>query len=128
MAKRSESEIKDWHSKMNGLIKQVSALTPDQKEKIAADFPIMTSEGHQISPFNACFLTIQTETALTIIAGFKQWNRAGRCVAKGETAAGYIYVPMKGKDDAPKEERLRFRMVPVFDISQTEEMERKVAA
>ncbi len=35
---------------------------------------------------------------------------------------------MKGKDDAPKEEKLRFRLVPVFDIAQTEEVAIAAAA
>ncbi len=107
---------------MNGLIKQVSALTPEQREEIARRSPIVTSEGHPISAYNACFLTMQTELPLTIVGGFRQWQMAGRQVSPGQQAAGYIYVPMKGKDDAPKEEKLRFRLVPVFDISQTEEI------
>ena len=120
MAKHSDAERKEWRERMNGLIKQVGQLSPEQKAEIAKKYPIITCEGHTISGFNSCFLTMQTEMPLTIVAGFKQWERAGRTVAKGEKAAGYIYVPMKGKKDA-EEEKLRFRMVPVFDISQTEE-------
>ena len=120
MAKRTDEEKKEWHEKMRAMVKQVGQLSPEQKAEIAAKYPIVTCEGHEISGFNSCFLTMQTETPLTIIGGFRQWERAGRMVTKGNKAAGYIYVPMKGKKDA-EEEKLRFRMVPVFDISQTEE-------
>ena len=123
MAKRTDEEKKQWKEKMAALVKEVGQLSTEQKAEIAAKYPIVTCEGRAISPYNCCFLTSQTEISLTIIGGFKQWGRAGRMVAKGNKAAGYIYVPMKGKDDAPKEEKLRFRMVPVFDISQTEEIE-----
>ena len=67
-------EKKQWHQKMNGLIKQVSALTPEKREEMAKRMPIVTSEGHVISAYNACFLTMQTELPLTIIGGFRQWK------------------------------------------------------
>ena len=125
MAKHSDAQRKEWREKMNGMIKEVSGLSNERREEIARKYPIITSDGHAISAFNTVFLTLQTELSLTIIGGFKQWERAGRTVAKGVKAAGYIYVPMKGKKDAEGEtrtpERLRFRMVPVFDIAQTEE-------
>ncbi len=123
-------EKKQWHQKMNGLIKTVSALTPEKREEMAKRMPIVTSEGHPISPYNACFLSMQTELTLTIVGGFRQWKRTGRQVTGGQSAAGYIYVPMKKKKDAQDitEEKLRFRLVPVFDISQTEEMAASVAA
>ena len=65
----------------------------------------------------------QTELTLTIIAGFRQWQAAGRQVSPGQKAAGYIYVPLKRKKDGQDitPEKLRFRLVPVFDIAQTEE-------
>ena len=130
MAKRTDQEKKEWHEKMRAMVKQVGQLSPEQKAEIAAKYPIVTCEGHEISGFNSCFLTMQTETPLTIIGGFKQWERAGRTVSKGMKTAGYIYVPMKKKDaegETRTPEKLRFRLVPVFDVSQTEEKE-KVAA
>ncbi len=123
MAKHSDAERKEWREKMNGLIKQVSGLSEEHRAEMARCMPIVTCEGHAISGFNHCFLSMQTDKAITIIGGFRQWERAGRTVSKGMKAAGYIYVPMKKKKDGKDitEERLRFRMVPVFDISQTEE-------
>jgi hypothetical protein len=124
MAKHSDAERKEWREKMNGLIKQVSGLSEEHRAEMARRMPIVTCEGHAISGFNHCFLSMQTDKAITIIGGFRQWERAGRTVSKGVKAAGYIYVPLKKKDTEGETripEKLRFRMVPVFDISQTEE-------
>ena len=123
-------EKKQWREKMNSLIKQVSALEPAQREEMAKRMPIVTCEGHAISAYNACFLAMQTELALTVVGGFRQWQVAGRQVSPGEKAAGYIYVPLKKKKDGQDitEEKLRFRMVPVFDIAQTEEVAVAAAA
>ena len=130
MAKYSDAEKKQWHERMGVLIKQVSALAPEQREEIARRSPIVTSEGHPISPYNACFLSMQTELTLTIVGGFRQWQAAGRQVSPGQKAAGYIYVPLKRKKDGQDitEEKLRFRLVPVFDIAQTEEVAVAAAA
>ncbi len=125
MAKHSDAERKEWRERMNGLIKQVSGLSEDERAEIAQRMPIVTCEGHAISGFNHCFLAMQTDKAITIIGGFRQWERAGRTVSKGMKSAGYIYVPLKKKDtegETQTPEKLRFRLVPVFDVSQTEEI------
>jgi len=124
MPKYSDQEKKQWRERMNGLIKQVGELSPEQREEISRRSPIVTCEGHPISPYNACFLSMQTELTLTIIGGFRQWKRAGRQVSAGQKAAGYIYVPLKREKDGKEliPEKMRFRLVPVFDISQTEEI------
>jgi len=52
-------------------------------------------------------------------------------VRQGEKAAGYIYVPLgtsktaEDNEDAAegKRESLRFTLVPVFDVTQTQELE-----
>ena len=98
MAKYSDQEHKEWRERMNGLIKQVSGLSDDARVEMAKRMPIVTCEGHAISGFNHCFLAMQSDKAITIIGGFRQWERAGRTVAKGNKAAGYIYVPLKKKD------------------------------
>jgi len=122
MPKRSDAERKAWREKMNGLVKQVSNMSPEKREEIARKMPIVTCEGHPLSGFNACFLSMQSGRTLTIVAGFKQWGKADRRVCEGQHAAGYIYVPTNRKKDSgpDPDEKVRFRMVPVFDIYQTE--------
>ncbi|GHH55006.1 ArdC-like ssDNA-binding domain-containing protein [Streptomyces candidus] len=73
----------------------------------------------------------------TQVRSFKQWKEHGRSVRKGETSLR-IFAPMTGKqkdeNDAPvldengqEKKWLRFKSVPVFDISQTDPTEGQAA-
>lgn len=56
------------------------------------------------------------------VAGFKTWLTLGRCVRKGEKGIA-IFAPMRFKKENTKgesEDRIAFRVVHVFDISQTD--------
>lgn len=127
---RTEDEKQVWKERMHGFIKTVSAMSQEQRETLAAKMPIVTPDGHALSIFNRCYLASQTERSLTVVAGYRQWQRAGRHVQTGEQAVGYIYVPLsrrddggeKGEDDGEGERKMHFRLVPVFDIAQTEEV------
>lgn len=72
---------------------------------------------------NIMLINIQCPGA-TLVMGLRQWNKFNRKVKKGEKAIGII-APMKYKNynkqssDEP-DELLTFRVVNVFDISQTE--------
>jgi hypothetical protein len=92
---------------------------------------IPTIEGHLTSPYNTCALITQNAN-VTVVGGYQQWLRAGRQVRKGEQAL-YLFVPttpIKKQEagSASVESQtlnaggVRFRMVPVFDIAQTEEV------
>lgn len=79
-------------------------------------------EGHVLlqhfSARNALLILCQLPTA-SACAGFHAWRAAGRSVRKGEKGLGILApVTIKGEDDS--EGRLAFRVVHVFDISQTE--------
>ena len=124
--KRTPEEIAAWKSKLRKLAARVEQLSGDERAAMAAKYGTVTAEGHRLSAYNAVFLAVQAGRPLAQVGGFRQWKKAGRMVAKGEHAAGYIYVPIKRRDadgDEVAEEKLRFRLVPVFDISQTEAME-----
>ena len=58
------------------------------------------------------------------VAGFRTWQKLGRCVRKGEAALWVMApLPIKRRDgeaEEPGEERLFFRSVPVFELSQTD--------
>jgi len=124
MSKFSDTEKQAWRAKMRGFVDQVSQLSPEQRQALSQRMPITTCEGHPLSVFNQCFLAMQSPLSLTIVAGFQQWKKSGRMVSEGQHAPGYIYVPIgkiKKDEDLDKEsERVHFRLVPVFDISQTE--------
>jgi len=117
---------------MRKLIKQVSSMTPDQRAAVAARLPLVNTEGHALSPFNTCMIYMQNghETPPTIVGGFKQWLKQGRCVKKGEHGSA-IWFPVKQSkhadesenDPEAKEFKSEFMLGTVFDISQTTELE-----
>ena len=112
---------------MRAVAKQVAAMTPDQRMDLARRVPVATIEGRTLSVFNQCLVASQAPGA-TIVGGFRQWLKAGRCVRKGEHGLG-IWIPSV-KSDANKQagetssaEEVRFIFGTVFDISQTAELQ-----
>ena len=58
----------------------------------------------------------------TYVAGFKAWQKMGRRIKKGEKGIA-IFAPMKVKTatlDQEEEERIIYKVVYVWDVSQTE--------
>lgn len=114
------------------LAKKIGRMTDAERGAFVASFPaVITIEGHPLSMHNACMVITQREGA-TVVGGFKQWLAAGRCVAKGSTAI-WIYAPItkkgeQGETGEAGEDKLFFRLVPVFDVSQTVELEQQAAA
>jgi hypothetical protein len=91
------------------------------------------SKFHHYSFGNVMWITLQMPTA-TQVAGFHAWKKVGRWVKAGETAL-YVLAPMGGRTRTVREidpgtgeeidvqyrQPIRgFRLVPVFDISQTD--------
>ena len=107
------------------LISHVSKMTDAEREQFSATAGVtLTCEGRTLGMFNSIFLSMQSGTYPTVIGGFRQWQRQGRQVPKGCHALGYIYVPMvrhSEDDEDHVQDEVRFRLVPVWDISQTEE-------
>jgi len=70
-----------------------------------------------------CLLIALARPDATLVAGFGQWRRLGRMVKRGEKAIR-IMAPCPVRREDPKtgeeEDRLFFKSVCVFDISQTE--------
>lgn len=82
-----------------------------------------TNGFHQYSFHNLVLIWFQRPDA-TLCAGYRQWQKVNRYVKKGSTGIA-IFAPMwfKQKDtDADDDEAylLRFRIVHVFDASQTD--------
>jgi len=122
----SETERKAWREQIRALVKRVADMPAEHRAALAAQSPIVTCEGHPLSPYNTVYLLMQGATTATIVAGFRQWRKAGRHVRAGEKAAGYIYVPTfskteDGSEDGEPDTTVRFRLVPVFDVAQTDE-------
>ncbi|MEW6212281.1 MAG: ArdC family protein [Acidobacteriota bacterium] len=106
------------------IVKTVAALdAAGRLEMVARIGSIPTCEGRALSLFNTCLILTQLPTA-SMVGGFRQWQKAGRQVKKGEHGMS-IWIPTGAKDepDASDEEKPTFLMGTVFDISQTEPMD-----
>ena len=75
------------------MIQDLVKLSVEQRLSLSAG--ISTVEAHPLSQTNACLVAFQCPTA-TIVGGFKQWLKAGRCVRKGEHGLS-IWVPATHK-------------------------------
>lgn len=127
MAKRTPSK---GYEVARELAKQLAAMDEAERNALSAQIlqPV-TIEGRAVSLKNTMLVFAQRQGA-TVIGGFKQWLKAGRVVRKGEGAL-WIYAPSVRKvelDDGAEAEETRFRLVPVFDVSQTEELEQEAQA
>jgi hypothetical protein len=94
------------------LAKQAAALPME-------GWAVATIEGHPLSFKNAALAALQRPN-VSLVGGFQQWRKAGRMVRKGEKAIG-IFLPLVRTSDDGEAAGLAFRVVNVFDISQTEE-------
>ena len=135
---RSKEEKQAWFDKMKALGARIKAMPEEQRILFANENPVVTCEGHPLSPWNTCALIEQCQFAgivPTQVAGFRQWKKVERQVTKEQHACGYILVPIgKGKkkgqaepqptttetDDKKKGAGIRFKWIPMFDVTQTE--------
>ena len=114
--------------KFYGLAKSIAAMTDEQRSAMAAKMPVVvTVEGHPLSGHNTLLIAAQGGENVTMVGGFHQWIKAGRCVCKGEH--GYmIWIPKRDKAAEGEEEgELGFITGTVFDVSQTAEVAQKAA-
>jgi hypothetical protein len=129
---RTEHEKTVWKAKMANLAKKIKGMNETEKQQFVGNNLIITAEGHRLSLRNTCLLMFQcSDYTPTQIGGFRQWQKIGRIVQKGQHACGCIMVPMSSKkqdiiDD--KKDSIHFRWVPVFDVSQTEVIGETAAA
>lgn len=104
----------------NTLADSVGALTTSDAWR---DWLATASKFHTYSFNNTMLILAQRPTA-TMVAGYGKWQEMGRQVRKGEKSIG-IFAPMMRKrtDETTGEEKRfvsGFRVVSVFDVSQTE--------
>lgn len=123
-------------ARFRAFVKQVAAMGETEKAMIAAKLGYVTCEGHSLSLCNMMLLALQIPKG-SIVGGFRQWLRHGRCVRKGEHGA-MIWVPIGRKSEEsqaqPSEttttdsaEKPGFIIGTVFDISQTDEINGQVS-
>lgn len=130
-----EAKKKERRERFGALWKQVAAMSELERVQLANKLGIVTCEGHELSLCNTMLVALQNPTA-SIVGGFRQWLKQGRCVRKGEHGL-MIWVPTGGKESEPGPMAMivygsapsqvanghRFIIGTVFDISQTAELE-----
>jgi len=116
------------------LARQIAKMDEGERIRLASKVQIHSIEGRTLSVHNQCLLALQRPDA-TVVGGFRQWKRAGRCVRKGEHGS-MIWVPTLPADkrdtneEHPEESEtsdLRFLVATVFDVAQTAELDTKTA-
>lgn len=113
--------------KFRALVKRIAEMTHEDRVAMCERTgSIPTAGGRLLSEFNSCCLIAQMPT-VTMVGGYRQWQEAGRFVRKGEVGLN-MWVPRIKQGDAAVpalseiEDKMRFAMATVFDITQTDEM------
>lgn len=138
--KHTPEQVKAWKARLREMAHQIKAMPPADREALALKLGTITPEGHRLSQYNTLFLWLQTGRATPQAGGFRQWLKAGRIVKRGEHAAGVIFVPLcrhrpennpgsanpEALDDAATkiDDSVKFKLVPVFSIEQTDSIEK----
>lgn len=120
-----KAKAKERREQFRAITAQAAAMSEEARVKMLADMPVTNTEGHALSPTNQLLVCIQRPNS-TIVGGFRQWIKQGRCVAKGETGIN-IWIPVGKKDDPNKQPgemsmtdlEVHFMMGTVFDVGQT---------
>lgn len=110
------------------LVKKVAAMSDAERDAMISSVgAVVTCEGRALSPTNTMLCLMQLP-GVSMVGGFKQWIRQGRCVSKGQHGIS-IWIPCAGrKSDEAEEGEMYFTSGTVFDISQTAAIELEVAA
>lgn len=118
---QQEAATQERKARFKELSKKLAALTKEQREALSkAAGRIVTIEGRALSPRNTILCYWQRE-GVTMVGGFRQWIKAGRCVKKGEHGMSILVPCGAGRKDGDEEAtEVRFFVGgTVFDISQT---------
>jgi len=110
---------RDYSELLEGLSAGIAELTTSEKWKQYLD---VQSKFYRYSPSNAMLIMMQNPYA-TRIGGYKKWKELGRQVMAKESALRILAPMTYQKDNLEGEKTSEIRgwkMVPVFDISQTE--------
>lgn len=119
------------------LVKQVAAMNDQERAQLTNRVgAVLTCQGHALSLTNTMLLILQCP-GVSMVGGFRQWLKQSRCVKKGEHGS-MIWIPIgsKAKEGADGQsepttdevDRAHFIIGTVFDIGQTTEIQKEVAA
>jgi len=127
--KRQSPETVERRNRIKQLAEIITNLSPEEKQAYIDRVGIVNriGEGGMLSPYNMCLVLYQMGEA-TLVGGYNQWLNVGRQVRRGERSI-CIFAPSNRKRTVEKDgeeitvDRVNFRLVPVFDVSQTDPIE-----
>ena len=127
--KRQSEESIERRNRIKQMSEIIATLSPEEKQAYIDRVGVVQriGEGGMLSPYNMCLVLYQLEGA-TIIGGYNQWLNVGRQVRRGERSIS-IFAPSNRKRTVEKDgeeitvDNLNFRLVSVFDVSQTDAIE-----
>ena len=112
--------MRDYSELLEGLSNGIGELTTSEKWTQYLD---VQSRFYRYSPNNVMLILLQNPYA-TRVAGYRAWQALDHQVLAKESALRILAPMTYKKDDAPEGEKASeirgFKLVPVFDISQTE--------
>ena len=127
-----KAKAEERRARFKQLWKQVANMPELERVQLANKLGIVTVEGAALSPRNQCLIALQSPAA-SVVGGFRQWIKQGRCVKKGEHGA-MIWCPTGTRNtqttaDDPNSQAqadsgndVYFIIGTVFDIGQTQEL------
>lgn len=127
-----KAKADERQAQKRALFERLAKMPAEDRAALAMRMPIVTVEGHPLSPANCCLIALQMPLA-TLVGGFRQWIANGRCVKKGERGmvirvpGGKKGEPAGGTAEPDAEQSSEAGSVffitgTVFDISQTAEL------
>ena len=113
------------------IVKKIAAMPEAERAQLIMQAgAVVTCEGRALSLTNTMLAVLQFP-GVSIVGGFRQWLKAGRCVRKGEHGLS-IWIPLGMKRDGSQEligqleeaagdagGSAKFGTATVFDVSQT---------
>ena len=104
-------------------VKKVAEMPEAERAQLALQCgAVVTCEGRALSVTNTILCFLQ-RPGVSVVGGFRQWIKAGRCVRKGEHGLT-IWIPLGVKENEAGEigDGARFGTATVFDVGQTQEL------
>ena len=128
--KLTDTQLEATHQRretIRRLATMIKSMSERDRLAMASKAGIVTCEGRPLSVFNTCMVINQQPDA-TVVGGFQQWQRAGRQVKKGSHGCTIFVPKIKSQDqeEGSEDDRQYFFLVTVFDITMTEESEKRV--
>lgn len=118
-------------------------MSEDESNALASRIAVTNVDGHALSMRNQLLIALQLGCHCTIVGGFRQWLKQGRCVRKGQHGATILFPRTFGERngvhnatqsaetaataETEKKSNVRFLSGTVFDVTQTEVISKEEA-